>query len=197
MKTRIFLLTTFSIVFFAACKEKKEESTALFIGHGRMPNIAKDNLANLFIVYGTGDSILFAASSDGGNSFSKPAFIAVLPHLVASSMRGPQISIGADGPIIMACNKSGDIFSYTKEINGNWLGAVRINDVDTIAKEGFLALAADGSDAFAVWLDLRGNKRNKIIGAKSIDGGKTWLKIVWCTPRRIVLYVNVANLQLL
>jgi hypothetical protein len=46
--------------------------------------------------------------------------------------------------------------------------------VDTVAKEGLMALSADGEKAFAIWLDLRGNKKNKIYGAESTDGGKTW-----------------------
>jgi hypothetical protein len=40
-----------------------------------------------------------------------------------------------------------------------------------------MSLVADGENAFAVWLDLRGNKRNKIYRAKSNDGGKTWSEI--------------------
>jgi hypothetical protein len=36
-----------------------------------------------------------------------------------------------------------------------------------------MALAAEGNHLFAVWLDLRGNKRNKIYGAESTDGGKS------------------------
>jgi hypothetical protein len=51
----------------------------------------------------------------------------------------------------------------------------RVNDVDTTAKENLMALSADGDNAFAVWLDLR-DKHNKLFGAKSIDGGKTWSK---------------------
>jgi hypothetical protein len=52
-----------------------------------------------------------------------------------------------------------------------------VNDADTTAKEGLIALSADGGEnVFAAWLDLRGNERNKIYGAKSGDGGKTWSK---------------------
>ena len=39
-----------------------------------------------------------------------------------------------------------------------------------------MALAADGENVFAIWLDLRGDHHNKIFGAKSGDGGKTWSK---------------------
>ena len=59
-----------------------------------------------------------------------------------------------------------------------------MNDPDTTAKEGLMALSADKENVFAVWLDLRGNKRNKIYGAKSIDGGKTWSKniMIYTSP---------------
>ena len=84
------------------------------------------------------------------------------------------------------CTTNGNIYSFRKELNGdgNWNQPVRVNDVDTIAKENFLALGADGENAFAAWLDLRGNKRNKIVGAKSIDGGKTWSanQLIYASP---------------
>jgi hypothetical protein len=96
-----------------------------------------------------------------------------LPDLFSFAMRGPEIAVNNSGLIITACTTQGNIFSYYKD-KENWKQGARVNDVDTIAKEGLMALAADGENAFAVWLDLRGNKRNKIYGAKSNDGGKTW-----------------------
>jgi len=74
----------------------------------------------------------------------------------------------------VACNSSGNIHSYTKDTQGNWIQSQRVNDVDSVDREAFVALAADGLHAVAVWLDLRGNRRNKIFGAVSNDGGKTW-----------------------
>jgi Neuraminidase (sialidase) len=55
--------------------------------------------------------------------------------------------------------------------------------MDTVAKENLMALSADGQNAFAVWLDLR-DKHNKIFGAKSSDGGKTWGKniMIYASP---------------
>lgn len=59
-----------------------------------------------------------------------------------------------------------------------------MNDVSEIAKEGLMAMGGDGTTLFAVWLDLRGNKRNKIFGARSVDGGRTWSKnmLVYASP---------------
>ena len=60
----------------------------------------------------------------------------------------------------------------------------KVNDVDTIAKEGLMALSASADNVYAVWLDLRGNKHNKIYGAKSNDNGRTWShnKNVYTSP---------------
>jgi len=84
---------------------------------------------------------------------------------------------------VTACNDLGDIFSFTKDQSGKWSQTARVNDMDTVAKENLIALAADGDNSFAVWLDLR-DKHNKIFGAKSTDGGNTWSKniMVYTSP---------------
>ena len=66
-------------------------TTNSIIANGQMPNIIKDKTGMLHLVYGTGDSIMYLYSSDGGRSFSNPALISVLPKLAASHTRGPQI----------------------------------------------------------------------------------------------------------
>jgi len=147
-----------------------------------MPSFTRDMSGNVHLVYGNGDSLLYTYSDDNGKSFSTPSLIAVVPALTASHMRGPQISVTSNGLVVTACNKQGNIFSFTKESN-TWSGANRVNDIDTIAKENFIALSADQNNAFAVWLDLR-DGRNRIYGAKSTDGGKTWSKnlLVYTSP---------------
>ena len=96
---------------------------------------------------------------------------------------GPQIATTDKGVLIIACTTEGNIYSFYKNEDG-WKQGSRINDADTVAKEGLMALSAYGDNAFAVWLDLRGNKRNKIYGAKSVDGGKTWSKniLIYASP---------------
>jgi len=184
MKTSILIASISIIVFGVSCKEqKKKENRDLFIGNGKMPNLSRDNAGNFHVAYGTSDSIMYATSTDEGNTFSTPSLIAVLPQLVASSMRGPQIASTTIGLAVIACNRSGDIFSYTRDESGKWIPSSKVNDVDTVAKEGLMALGADGNNAFAAWLDLR-DKHNKIVGSKSTDGGKTWSKniIVYASP---------------
>jgi hypothetical protein len=126
---------------------------------------------------------MYSFSSDEGNNFSTPILISVLPELAASHMRGPQIAATDNTIVVTAANNDGDIYSYSKNETGKWVQTSRVNDVDTVAKEGLMALAADGNNFFAVWLDLR-DKHNKIFGAKSTDGGNTWSKniMIYSSP---------------
>ncbi|MEO8962673.1 MAG: sialidase family protein [Ginsengibacter sp.] len=181
---QISLSVTIAICMLFSCNEKKVDSkTDYVIANGQMPNITKDKKDNLQLVYGMGDSIMYTSSSDNGSSFSTPSVVVVLPELFSSAMRGPQVAATVHDLIVTACTSEGNIYSYYKE-NGNWREGARVNDVDTVAKEGLMALCADGENAFAVWLDLRGNKRNKIYGAQSTNGGKTWSEnlMVYTSP---------------
>ena len=185
MKTSYIFPILLMLVFITACRQQQKKTDRdQLIGAGKMPNLAGDNDGNFYIVYGSHDSILFASSHDKGESFSIPELVTVLPELSAASMRGPQIASTTSGIVIIACNKSGNIYSYAKDASGNWSKPVKVNDADTVAKEQFMALGADGNNVFAVWLDLRGNKRNKIVGSGSSDGGKTWSKnlLVYVSP---------------
>lgn len=172
------------LYLLSSCSEKVHDRNDFVIGKGQMPNLVKDNEENLHVVYGSGDSIMYSYSSNHGKSFFQPILISVLPELAASHTRGPQIAASNKGLTVIAANSFGDIFSYYKEGSSDWAQAGKVNDVDTVAKEGLMALSADGAIAFAVWLDLRENKYNKIYGAKSNDGGKTWSKnvMVYTSP---------------
>ena len=166
MKKIIVGLIITGCLFVVECKEQTKNSiNDRVIGIGKMPAVSIDHRDNFHIVYGSCDSILYSSSNDNGESFSAPSLVDVLPELSASAMRGPQIASITNGIVIIACNKSGNIFSYIKDSSGYWSRPVKVNDIDTVAKEQFIALSADGNHAFAAWLDLRGNKRNKIAGA--------------------------------
>jgi hypothetical protein len=173
----------FLLVGLFSCQVTKPDVTSMVIGIGQMPNITKDNSNNFHLVYGNGDSILYSYSSDKGQTFSSPALVSIVSKLAASHMRGPQIAATTNELVITACNETGDIFSFTKDLSGSWIKTARVNDMDTTARENLMALAADRENAFAVWLDLRGGQ-NKIFGARSTDGGKTWSKnlMIYTSP---------------
>jgi Neuraminidase (sialidase) len=173
------------IVFsFVACTENnvaiKENAITT---NGQMPALVKDNSGTLHIVYGNGDSIMYIYSKDNGNTFSAPYLIKQLPKVYTYAMRGPQIAATNKGIIVIACTSNGNIYSFYKENGKNWIEGNRVNDADTVCKEGLIALSGDRDNAFAAWLDLRGNQRNKIYGARSVDGGKTW-------SRNILIYAS-------
>lgn len=174
------LIVLFTIVSFKNHTPEKENT---LIANGQMPSLISDKLNNIHLVYGNGDSILTVSSINQGETFSKPLLISVLPGLAASSSRGPQIATTESGITVLACNKDGDIFSCLKNASGKWSTATRVNDMDTTAKEGLMALSGDGNKLFAVWLDLR-DKHNKIFGSGSTDGGKTWSKnkMIYASP---------------
>ncbi len=180
IRTIILILACYSSLLVNAQHTSK-------IGNGQMPGMVMDLSGVLNVVYGRQDSLWYASSDDKGSTFSSPKLITVLPGLASSHTRGPQIAATTNGLVVTAANNEGDIFSYTKN-QQQWSRATRVNDADTIAKEGLMSLSADHQNAFAVWLDLRGNRRNKIYGAASFDGGKTWSKNipVYISPEKTV-----------
>lgn len=178
------LISIITLAILFSCNENKAVSkTDFVIANGQMPDLAIDKENNIHLVYGMHDSLMYIYSSDKGNSFSSPFLIARIPKLFSFATRGPQIAINDEGVIVTAATSDGNIYSFYKK-NGKWEKGNRVNDMDTVAKEGLMALAADGRNAFAVWLDLRETKRNKIYGAISSDGGETWSKnsMVYTSP---------------
>jgi hypothetical protein len=178
----ITLLLFYAVLNFIGYPQPNDNNN-LVIAKGKMPNVAKDKSNNIHIVYGTGDSIMYVFSSDG-KVFTSPALVAVLPKLFAAAMRGPQIAAGVNGVVVTACTNNGNIFSYKKGNSGKWTKAVKVNDINEVAKEALMALSADGSNAYAVWLGVKGTKGQNVYGARSVDGGMTWSKnvLVYASP---------------
>ncbi|WP_338876499.1 sialidase family protein [Spirosoma sp. SC4-14] len=147
----------------------------ILIGSGIHPSVANDPVGGIHVVYGQGNAILYAFSRDG-KTFSKPVLVDSLPNLQLGASRGPQITATAQKVIVLATDKPGNVWAYSMDRKtGKWPRRVQVNDVADIAKEGFVALTANEDNVInAVWLDLRGNRRNKIAGCYSTDGGKTW-----------------------
>jgi hypothetical protein len=188
-KLSTILFTFCSISFFFSCTQKNSNTFSVkefVVAKGQMPALSKSNAGNVNLVFGKGDSILFAHSTEG-KVFSDPVLVDVLPGLYSFATRGPQIAETDFGTIITACTQEGNIFSFYKKGN-NWVKGTMVNDTAAVAKEGLMDLSADGRNVFAVWLDLRGNQRNKIAGARSEDGGKTWLsnKILYVSRDSVV-----------
>lgn len=178
-----FLLFVLFLYPLFSCHQEIKNKEDFVIAKGQVPDLAKDNDGNIYLAYGLGDSIMYTRSQDKGNSFSSPEVVGVMPDLFSFAMRGPQIAVTDKGIVITACNSKGNIDSYYLE-NGKWKRGARVNDEDSVAKEGLMALAADGDHLFAAWLDLRGDQHNKIYGAQSTDNGRSWSKnrLVYTSP---------------
>jgi hypothetical protein len=172
MKNRISLVLL--MILLRACSGNRTESD-LVIAQGQMPAIAMGANKNIHLVYGIGDSIMYTYSNDKGRSFAPPVVIDTLIDLVDYATRGPQIAVTKNSVTVIAVNRSGNVFSFVKNESGKWIKTARVNDADTVDKEGFLGLAGnDENNLFAIWPDLRDDSHQKIYGARSADGGRTW-----------------------
>lgn len=146
------------------------------VGSGYLPVIIADAQGVFHLVYGQDSTIYYATTSNPALTFTKPVAIAILPNLVAGAKRGPQVAIAIQNIVITAVDRMGDIYAYSLDRhNGKWSSAVRVNDVPAIAKEGFQAIVGTSAGVIhSVWLDLRGDHHNKIVGSTSQDGGLSW-----------------------
>ena len=163
-----FLLTFFLTLIFRAPDPEKQ------IGVGIHPAVVSDSRGGVHIVYGRA-GLLFYTTSPDGETFSEPVVVDSLPGLHIGASRGPQIAATKQAVVITAIDKQGNVWAYTlNRATETWQPRVRVTDVPDVAKEGFVALAAANTVFQAVWLDLRENQRNKIFGARSADGGRTW-----------------------
>ena len=145
------------------------------IGVGIHPAVATDPAGGVHVVYGRGNAIFYVTSADG-ETFTAPVRIDSLAGLHLGASRGPQIAATAQSVVITAIDKLGNVWAYSlNRAAGHWQQRVRITDLPDVAKEGFVALTGSENNVYsAVWLDLRGDKHNKIVGARSVDGGRTW-----------------------
>ncbi|MCY7349334.1 MAG: glycoside hydrolase [Cytophagaceae bacterium] len=150
-----------------------------------MPALFTDTRGTLHLIFGRGDTIFYAASTQGGTSFSAPVVAGVLPDLVAFAKRGPQVAATVRFVVITAVDKSGTLHSFTLDRNAHrWQVGQPVTDLPDVAKEGFQALAVTANGTFhAAWLDVRWGKQ-KIAGAASTDGGRTWSanRLLYASP---------------
>lgn len=135
------------------------------------------------LTFGSGNTIYFAKSANGGKNFGKPQPVAEVEKLMLGRHRGPRLVFTPQGAIIAAIvtdaklGLNGALVAWRSGDGGrSWSSPVKINDVPQAAREGLHSLAADGKGRlFAVWLDLR-QKGMRLYGSSSTDSGATWSK---------------------
>ncbi|MGF7218724.1 hypothetical protein GGR92_004903 [Spirosoma lacussanchae] len=174
------LLLCFSGVFSQAIKSD------LCFAKGHLPVVTSEENGIVHLVYGQDSTIYYAVADKQSYQFSPPVAVATLSQLVAGAKRGPQIAVTEKYVVITAVNRAGNLFAYSLDRQtGKWFPTVQINDVPEVAKEGFQSIASASPEVFhATWLDLREDKRNKIVMATSRDGGLTWSanRVVYRSP---------------
>lgn len=131
---------------------------------GEQPQMSIDSEGIIRVVYGQGDKIFYVHSKNNGSTFSKPAIIAELKGMHLGMTRGPQIASSKDFTLVTAMDTEGNIYSFIMDHKTSiWAEAGRVNDKNGSAPEGLMSITADENNKFfAVWLDLRNDRKNNI-----------------------------------
>lgn len=161
MKNILLQTTFYAIVVLSLAWSKPSDD---IISAGLQPQLSMDNKGVVRIVFGRADSIFCSTSKDAGGTFSKPIFVGHIAGMHLGMTRGPQIASSASYSVITAIDKSGNIhFFQLTHSSDKWGYKGLINDIGFSAPEGLMSIAADTQDNFyAVWLDIRQDKKNNI-----------------------------------
>ena len=176
----MYKIILFIIIPFLAFSQKK-----LFSQKGMQPDFYVHKNGHIDLVFGLKNVIYYAKSTDKGLHFSEPQIVDSLPGLHLGMSRGPRIASSKKSIIITAIDKKGNLHAYRKEIKDPLWQHQIVNDIPEIAKEGFNAIASNSNGQFMViWLDLRGNKKNKLMSAMSKNDGVNWEanKLIYASP---------------
>ncbi|MBS1726884.1 MAG: exo-alpha-sialidase [Armatimonadetes bacterium] len=157
----------------------------------REVQLAVEDNGHVFAVFGRGDAIYCAYSTNRGTTFSRPILVANDGRLSLGMRRGPRIAAYGDHITISAVygrqggGQDGDLVAFRSDDGGiTWSMPTRVDDVAGAAREGLHAMAVgpDGTLACA-WLDLR-SKGTKLYLSTSKDHGETWSRnrLVYQSP---------------
>lgn len=157
----------------------------------QQPQVAVDAQGAIHVVFGVGQSVFYRRSQDGGVTFAPPNELPALGVVSLGMRRGPRIAVAGDSVVISAIagprglGRDGDVVCCRSNDGGaTWQGPVRVNDVESAAREGLHGMSA-GADGLlcCVWLDLRRGKTD-VMSSTSTDGGATWSKniLVYQSP---------------
>jgi hypothetical protein len=148
-------------------------------GDFKQPQLAASGKL-IAVTFGSANQIFYAASHDGGRTFSKPTKVADFPGLMLGRHRGPRIAITRSAVVISAISKEqGDLMSWRSTDSGRtWLPGAAANQSPHSANEGLHAMITESAGSlYAIWLDTPG-KGKRLMGARSDDNGATWSKNV-------------------
>lgn len=173
------------LVIVLVCIVGLDVSAQNILADGEQPQITIDGNGTVRIVFGREDKIFYSASKDHGVNFSKPVQVSEVPGMHLGMTRGPQLATSKDYSVVTAMDTKGNIHSYILDHKTDtWTTMKNVNDVEASAPEGLMGITADNNNNFyAVWLDLRENRRNNICFA-SLNGNTSWSanKIIYKSP---------------
>lgn len=130
------------------------------------------------MVYGEGERIFCMTSANNGLTFSEPVMVGQIKEMHLGHTRGPQITSSKNFTMISAIDKAGTVHSFRlNHSTKQWSKSANVNDIKGSAVEGLMALAADKEDNFyAVWLDIRMEKKNNIFFSSINGKSSAWSK---------------------
>ncbi|MGF7079078.1 hypothetical protein [Mucilaginibacter sp. UYCu711] len=138
-KPYLLLLSFMMILTLSSLSDNKNS-----IGQGQQPQVSVDNKGTIRVVFGSGDQIFCATSTDHGVSFGKPVLVANVPDMHLGMSRGPQLASSKNYSVISAIDKSGAIHWFRLNRGaGQWKKMGVINDRSGSAPEGLMSIAAD------------------------------------------------------
>lgn len=163
MKYFFALISLFSSIGFIQAQK--------MLGSGKQPQITVDSKDLVRLVYGDKGKIYYATSNDKGATFSKPVVAGEVAEMHLGMTRGPQLATSKDFSLVTAMDKKGNIHSFRlTHKTGTWEKLTNVNDIDGSAPEGLMSISADENNNFyAVWLDLRNDRKNNICSAALKD----------------------------
>lgn len=145
------------------------------LASGEQPQITVDTKSMVRLVYGDKNNIYFSTSADNGKTFDSPVLVGQVSEMHLGMTRGPQLATSKDYSLVTAMDKKGNIHAFRQtHKTGKWEKISNVNDVEGSAPEGLMSISADENNTFyAVWLDLREDRKNNICFASLKE--KKWL----------------------
>ncbi len=152
---------------------------------GVSPEVAVGSSGKVHLVFARDGNAFFAASTDGGETFSRPVRLdPVAGTVLAGHERGPTVAVGKNETVhVIWMSSRSDQLAYTRSAwHGRDFSPPRnLLDAETHL-DGATVAAGEEGDVLAAWLDSRlpADPQNPlslpIFFAKSQDNGKTFSK---------------------
>lgn len=164
------LVLLFTVIQFQALSQT-------ILARGEQPQMTVDTKGVIRLVFGDHDKIYYSTSTDQGKTFAHPVLVGKVNEMHLGMTRGPQLASSTDYSIVTAMDKKGNIHSFKlTHKTGKWEKIQNVNDLDSSAPEGLMSISADAHNNFyAVWLDLREDRKNNICFSM-LKGNAKWSK---------------------